>query len=69
MTDAESTAHNVDKTEQTDQQCKLCRLPRQLRKSHIIPEFMYTSMYDDKHRFHVVSTKRRPAFPPATRAT
>ncbi len=35
--------------------CALCRQVRQIRRSHIIPEFLYESMYDDKHRFHVLS--------------
>jgi hypothetical protein len=26
-----------------------------LKKSHIIPEFVYTTLYDEKHRFHVLS--------------
>lgn len=35
--------------------CALCHQERTLRLSHIIPEFLYRSMYDEKHRFHVVS--------------
>lgn len=35
--------------------CKLCELDRPLQRSHIIPEFLYKSMYDDLHRFHVIS--------------
>jgi hypothetical protein len=35
--------------------CKLCRKSRELKKSHIIPEFLYEAMYDDIHRFHVLS--------------
>lgn len=34
--------------------CKLCHLECELRDSHIISEFLYASMYDDKHRFHVL---------------
>jgi hypothetical protein len=34
--------------------CQLCRIEAQLRHSHIISEFLYASMYDDKHRFHVL---------------
>ena len=30
---------------------------RELSYSHVIPEFLYTEMYDEKHRFHVLSTK------------
>jgi hypothetical protein len=28
---------------------------RELRLSHIIPEFLYDSLYDDKHRLHILS--------------
>jgi hypothetical protein len=35
--------------------CKLCRRKGELRDSHIISEFLYASIYDDKHRFHVVA--------------
>lgn len=35
--------------------CKLCRKEAVLRKSHIIPEFMYSSMYDN-NRFHCISS-------------
>ncbi len=31
--------------------CKLCLLERDLRKSHIIPEFLYRPAYDEKHRY------------------
>ena len=34
--------------------CKLCGQDRPLKKSHIIPEFMYSKLYDDKHRFHEI---------------
>ena len=34
--------------------CKLCKQPKELRGSHIIPEFFYKPMYDDKHRFNVI---------------
>lgn len=30
--------------------CRLCRSYRELQDSHIIPEFMYVSLYDDKHK-------------------
>ncbi|MDV7213567.1 hypothetical protein [Azotobacter beijerinckii] len=36
--------------------CALCFKESSLRKSHIIPEFLYKALYDDKHRFHVLST-------------
>jgi hypothetical protein len=35
--------------------CKLCHQEDALRDSHIISEFLYASMYDDKHRFHVLA--------------
>ena len=37
--------------------CALCLREEQLKFSHIIPEFLYKSLYDDKHRFHVISSK------------
>ena len=41
--------------------CSLCGLGRPLSKSHIIPEFIYSPLYDEKHRFHILSTlKARP---------
>lgn len=35
--------------------CKLCRNERELRKSHILPEFMYQNIYDDnpKRFYHL----------------
>lgn len=36
--------------------CSLCREVEDLRRSHVIPEFIYKPLYDEKHRFHVVST-------------
>jgi hypothetical protein len=35
--------------------CALCRQERVLRQSHIIPEFMFEPLYDDKHRFYQIS--------------
>ena len=37
-------------------QCALCLRERELEFSHIIPEFLYKSSYDDKHRLHFLST-------------
>ncbi|MCF7981164.1 MAG: hypothetical protein K9K86_04215 [Pseudomonadales bacterium] len=34
--------------------CKLCQKEAELKNSHIIPEFFYRRLYDDKHRFNVV---------------
>jgi len=41
--------------------CRLCQLPNELRKSHIIPEFLYRPGYDEKGRLKelVVSTGRK----------
>ena len=36
--------------------CKLCKKDKKLLNSHIIPEFIYKPLYDEKHRFHVIST-------------
>lgn len=35
--------------------CALCRLEKPLQNSHIIPEFLYGVMYDEKHRYNVLS--------------
>ncbi len=43
--------------------CKLCKKNKKLMDSHIIPEFIYKPLYDNTHRFHVISTykeKDRP---------
>ena len=36
--------------------CALCHRPAELQRSHIIPEFLFRALYDEKHRFHVIST-------------
>lgn len=36
--------------------CALCLEEAELRNSHVIPEFMYTPLYNDKHQFHVLSS-------------
>ena len=37
--------------------CALCGSDlRPLRNSHIIPEFMYKAIYDDKHRHYLLSS-------------
>jgi hypothetical protein len=39
-------------------ECKLCNKDKQLlKKSHIIPEFMYQDLFDDKHRIFEVLLK------------
>ena len=35
--------------------CALCREHRRLCKSHIIPEFLYSTIYDETRRIHVRS--------------
>jgi hypothetical protein len=34
--------------------CRLCGKPSPLQRSHIIPEFLYRPLYDEKHRISVV---------------
>lgn len=45
--------------------CKLCEKDGPLLNSHIIPEFAYKPAYDEKHRFHVLSTYARRLRPMA----
>ena len=35
--------------------CKLCLKENKLSRSHIIPEFFYKPLYDEKHRINVLS--------------
>ncbi|MGM9480791.1 hypothetical protein ACS5PN_06330 [Roseateles sp. NT4] len=35
--------------------CALCLLDRPIRRSHIVPEFLYLGLYDEKHRFEQIS--------------
>jgi len=35
--------------------CKLCHQNKKLVRSHIIPEFLYKNLYDQKHRFFELS--------------
>ena len=35
--------------------CALCLQEAELRRSHIIPEFLYETLYDDKRRLHMLS--------------
>jgi hypothetical protein len=35
--------------------CTLCQSDSKLVESHIIPEFLYKTLYDSKHRFHQIS--------------
>lgn len=46
--------------------CQLCNENKPLRESHIFPEWLYKPLYDDAHRFFVLSTdanKRRGTRP------
>lgn len=36
--------------------CALCLREAELRRSHVIPEFLYETLYDEKHRVQVLST-------------
>lgn len=36
--------------------CALCLKDLDLVKSHILPEFLYKPMYDDKHKYIIIST-------------
>lgn len=38
--------------------CKLCKKDKPLKNSHIIPEFIYGHLYDEKHKFHVLTTMK-----------
>lgn len=37
--------------------CALCLEHKPIQQSHIVPEFMYGPMYDDKHRFNVLTIR------------
>ncbi len=37
--------------------CRLCQKEKELRYSHVIPEFIYAPLYDEnKHQFHMLSS-------------
>ena len=36
--------------------CALCLEESELQRSHVIPEFLYRSLYDEKHRLQILST-------------
>jgi len=42
--------------------CRLCLKPSILRNSHILPEFLYSEVYDEKHRGIAVSQERDTVF-------
>jgi len=39
--------------------CKLCLSEKELKNSHIIPEFVYKTMYDKKHRFFEINESKK----------
>lgn len=41
-------------------QCRLCSQKGEICNSHIIPEFVYKTLYDEKHSFTVLSTSPNP---------
>ncbi len=43
-----------------DARCRLCTGNGVLRKSHIIPEWLYGSLYDGMHRYHVIKAAPLP---------
>jgi hypothetical protein len=46
----------------TGEICRLCQKKKQLRNSHILPEFFYQNMYDDKHRYLQVPSDAKEKF-------
>lgn len=36
--------------------CRLCLKQKELRNSHIYPEFLYSEMYDENHKFYVLNS-------------
>jgi hypothetical protein len=50
------TIRGTDSIDGSPVKCALCRQERPLRQSHVIPEFMYGPLYDQKHRFYSVSS-------------
>lgn len=41
----------------SDALCRLCGASTTLRRSHVIPEFIYQPMYDEKHRFFALDKR------------
>jgi len=37
--------------------CKLCLEKKELKRSHIIPEFVFKPLYDEKHCFHALGVR------------
>ncbi len=42
--------------------CRVCLKESKLRKSHILPEFLYEDLYDEKHRALVIYQKKEKVF-------
>lgn len=44
--------------------CRLCCGDKELCDSHIVPEFLYAAVYDEKHRLKLIpdTTERRPRY-------
>ncbi len=42
--------------------CKLCKKEAELRRSHILPEFLYADIYDETHRALAVSREKVKVF-------
>lgn len=40
--------------------CALCKKPKELRNSHIVPEFLYKPLYNPQHQIYRLSTSERP---------
>ena len=36
--------------------CPLCNARSELLRSHVIPEFLFRPLYDDKHRYSILSS-------------
>lgn len=43
--------------------CKLCGNSSPLKKSHIVPEFVFRPLYDEMHRMHVLSLQEQKPRP------
>lgn len=43
--------------------CKLCQNLSPLRNSHVVPEFIFSPLYDEKHRMHVLSLQEQKPRP------
>ncbi|MBC7876992.1 MAG: hypothetical protein H7Y59_07450 [Anaerolineales bacterium] len=42
--------------------CRLCKREAELRYSHILPEFLYSPLYDELHRTMLVSSNQKEKF-------